>query len=66
MISALLFALIIAAIVIAVVFVIAHLIVTYVLIGRATQLSWLVYLIAALISILILWRAVAPALGALP
>lgn len=59
-------ALIVAIIVIAVIFAIAHLIVSFVLVGRAAQIGWLVYLIAALISILVLWRVIAPALGPLP
>lgn len=59
-------ALLIAILVIAVVFVIAHLIVRFVLVGPATEFAWIVYLIAALIAILLLWRVVAPVLGPLP
>lgn len=56
--------LIVAAIVIAIVFVIAHLIVRYLPIPA--DAAWLVYLVAALIAILVLWRVVAPVIGPLP
>jgi hypothetical protein len=59
-------ALIVAIIVIAVVFAIAHLIVRYVLTGPVAEMGWLVYLIAALIAILVLWRVISPILGPLP
>jgi hypothetical protein len=55
--------LIIAIIIIAVVWVIAHLIVRYLPIPA--EAAWLVYLVAALISILVLWRVIAPHLGSL-
>jgi len=58
-------ALIIAIIVIAFVFAIAQIIVRYVLKGPAADFGWLVYLIAALIAILVLWRVVAPYVGPL-
>jgi uncharacterized RDD family membrane protein YckC len=57
-------ALIVAVIIIAVVFAIAHLIARFTPIPG--EIVWLVYLIAALISILVLWRVIAPLLGPLP
>lgn len=57
-------ALIVAVIVIAVVFAIAHILVRYTPIPA--EVTWLVYLIAALISILVLWRVIAPVVGPLP
>lgn len=57
-------ALIVAVIIIAVVFAIAHIIVRYTPIPA--EVVWLVYLVAALISILVLYRVIAPVLGPLP
>ncbi len=57
-------ALIIAIIVIAVVFAIAHIIVRYTPIPA--EVVWLVYLIAALIAIVVLWRVISPVVGPLP
>jgi hypothetical protein len=59
-------ALITAIIVIAIVFAVAHLIVRFVLVGAAAEFGWLVYLIAALIAILVLWGVIAPVVGPLP
>lgn len=56
--------LIIAVIVIAVVFAIAHVLVRYTPIPA--EVAWLVYVIAALIAVLLLWRVIAPVVGPLP
>ena len=57
-------ALLVAVIVIAVVFAIAHILVRYTPIPA--EIVWLVYLIAAVIAILVLWRVIAPVIGPLP
>lgn len=57
-------ALIIAIIVIAVVFAIAHILVRYTPIPA--EMAWIIYLVAALIAILVLWRVIAPVIGPLP
>lgn len=57
-------ALFIALIVIIVVFVIAHIIVRFLPIPA--EVVWLVYLVAALIAIVVLWRVISPYLGGLP
>jgi hypothetical protein len=57
-------ALIIAVVVIAVIFAIAHILVRYTPIPG--EIVWLVYLIAALIAILILWRVISSVVGPLP
>ena len=57
-------ALIVAIVIIAVVFAIAHIIVRYTPIPA--EVVWLVYLIAALIAIVVLWRVIAPYVGPLP
>lgn len=57
-------ALIIAVIVIAVIFAIAHILVRYTPIPG--EIVWLVYVIAALLSALVLWRVISPIVGPLP
>jgi hypothetical protein len=57
-------ALIVAVIIVAVIFAIAHILVRYTPIPA--EVAWLVYLIAALAAVLVLWRVIAPVVGPLP